>query len=146
MPQRSCSWSHAAALALCVPMSHNHTLTCCVAEIGRFADQLRSAVTHAAHETDKSWSATGSSAGSTLTVALVAGQLLTIGNVGDSTAILDTGALLCLLRCLLSCLLSATTHRNGQPMYSGCCPTREQGLNLRWTIAIQTTKRCSSVH
>ena len=64
----------------------------CCAEIGAFADQLRSAVAHAAHQVDSSWSATGSTAGSTLTLAMVTGQLLTIANVGDSTGVLDTGA------------------------------------------------------
>jgi hypothetical protein len=49
-------------------------------------------VARAAHQVDSSWSATGSTAGSTLTLAMVTGRLLTIANVGDSTGMLDTGA------------------------------------------------------
>lgn len=60
--------------------------------IGEFADEMRTAVAHATHQTDTNWNALGSTAGSTLTLAVVTGQLLTIANVGDSTGILDTGA------------------------------------------------------
>ena len=54
--------------------------------------QVQAALAATFHDLQASWAARGKLGGATCTIALVCGRLLTVGNVGDSLALLDTGA------------------------------------------------------
>ena len=54
--------------------------------------KVQAALASTFHDLQASWAARGKLGGATCTVALVCGRLLTVANVGDSLALLDTGA------------------------------------------------------
>ena len=61
------------------------------AEVADFATELRGAVVRGVMNTEKLWQEKGHYAGTTMTAAIITGNLLTIANVGDSQAMVDTG-------------------------------------------------------
>ncbi len=63
------------------------------ADVADFATELRSAVVHGVMNTEKAWQEQGHYAGTTMTASIITGPLLTIANVGDSQAMIDTGRL-----------------------------------------------------
>jgi len=56
-----------------------------------FAERLRTIISELFVEIDNSWNKTGNMAGTTVTLCLVIGGLITVANLGDSVALLDTG-------------------------------------------------------
>jgi len=60
-------------------------------EVDAFAEQIRKALCETFVRLDNEWTNVGHLSGTTVTVVLCVGWLLTIANVGDSAAVLDTG-------------------------------------------------------
>lgn len=61
-------------------------------ELQSFAEHLRKALCDTFVKIDNDWTKLGQHAGTTVTVVLVTGWLTSVANVGDSCAVLDTGA------------------------------------------------------
>ena len=60
-------------------------------QVERYAAVIREAISRAAATCDAEWGACTQLSGSTMSLAIVSGWLLTFANTGDSNAILDTG-------------------------------------------------------
>lgn len=60
-------------------------------EVSDYATEIRSAIVTGVMNTEKLWQEHGHYAGTTMTAAFITGPLLTIANVGDSQAMVDTG-------------------------------------------------------
>lgn len=73
------------------------------------AAALRQALAQAYLSLDQSFCAAAQQSGCTLTTAVVAGRLLTVANVGDSAAYLDTGACCAAIRGHGCCLPGSAT-------------------------------------
>lgn len=80
-------------------VSHHHLPH---SDVSLFSEQLRLALCEAFVHLDNDWMERLNNAGSTLTAVLVTGPLVTVANIGDSSAVLDTG---------VSMLELTTTHR-----------------------------------
>ncbi|KXZ54621.1 hypothetical protein GPECTOR_4g686 [Gonium pectorale] len=62
-----------------------------VKEMESFAEVIRQAISETFVRLDNDWIAVGHMSGTTVTAAIVIGYLLTVANIGDSSAVLDTG-------------------------------------------------------
>ncbi|GLC33563.1 hypothetical protein PLESTB_000088500 [Pleodorina starrii] len=62
-----------------------------VKEVEAFAEVIRQAVVETFVRLDNDWIAVGHMSGTTVTAAILVGYLLTVANLGDSSAVLDTG-------------------------------------------------------
>eukprot|EP00798_Chlamydomonas_sp_ICE-L_P027871 gene27871-12048_t len=62
-------------------------------EVEQFSEELRKALCEAFVRLDNDWAKNGHFAGTTVTAVITTGWLLTVANVGDSSAIVDTGML-----------------------------------------------------
>ncbi|KAI8463185.1 MAG: phosphatase 2C-like domain-containing protein [Monoraphidium minutum] len=61
------------------------------AEVAVFAEQIRRGISSAVVLADNRWTSTAQLSGTTMTLTIVSGWLITVANVGDSSAVLDTG-------------------------------------------------------
>ncbi|KAG2449516.1 hypothetical protein HYH02_005659 [Chlamydomonas schloesseri] len=60
-------------------------------EVEGFAEVVRQAIVETFVRLDNDWIAVGHMSGTTVTATIVIGYLLTVANIGDSSAVLDTG-------------------------------------------------------
>ncbi|KAJ9511432.1 hypothetical protein QJQ45_029903, partial [Haematococcus lacustris] len=65
--------------------------TCAPAEVKAFAESVRKVLCETFVRLDNEWANVGHMAGTTVSVALCIGWLLTVANTGDSAIVLDTG-------------------------------------------------------
>lgn len=61
------------------------------AEVADFSEKIRRGISSAVVLADNRWTATAQLAGTTMTLVVVSGWLVTVANTGDSSAVIDTG-------------------------------------------------------